>query len=74
MELSDDKKIKINGDNQDDQVASSLKSFEIFGSMKCPQELQGPLCEIENGLAKGLKPILTDDGTSGTWLLRGQNK
>jgi len=71
MELQDDNIINTNSDKQDDQVASSFKSFEIFGSMKCPRELEGTLREIESGLAKGLKPILTDDGTSGTWLLRG---
>ena len=69
---------KILGNNdrnmQDDHDASASLSFEMFGSMQCPQELQGTLRDIEKGLIKGLKPILTDDGTSGTYLLRGKNK
>lgn len=59
---------------QDHQDASAVLSFEMFGSMQCPQELRGTLKEIEKGLLKGLKPLLTDDGTSGTYLLRGKNK
>lgn len=46
----------------------------MFGSMQCPRELTSTLFLIDQGLQKGLKPILTDDGTSGTWLFRGPNK
>jgi len=43
----------------------------MFGSMQCPAELSGVIMDIEHGFRKGLKPKLTDDGTSGTYILRG---
>jgi len=42
--------------------------------MRCPQELTAIIQDIEVGLAEGLKPKLTDDGTSGTYILRGASK
>lgn len=46
----------------------------MFGSMECPAELTGIITDIVSGFQKGLKPKLTDDGTSGTYILRGARK
>jgi len=54
-----------------EQDVSSDNYIDIFGSMQCPQQLQSAIREIEKGFKKGLKPKLTDDGTSGTYLMRG---
>ena len=54
-----------------EQDVSSDNYIDIFGSMQCPQQLQSAIKEIEKGFKKGLKPKLTDDGTSGTYLMRG---
>ena len=42
--------------------------------MSCPQELDEIIKDIKDGLQEGLKPKLTDDGTSGTYILRGSSK
>lgn len=60
--------------NVKDQDVSSGNFIDIFGSMQCPQELQEAIKDIEQGFKKGLKPKLTDDGTSGTYLMRGISK
>jgi hypothetical protein len=57
-----------------DQDVSSGNYIDVFGSMQCPPELQEAIKEIEQGFKKGLKPKLTDDGTSGTYLMRGVSK
>ena len=59
--------------NDFDQDASST-CIEMFGSMSCPVGLQGIIADIERGFCKGLKPRLTDDGTSGTYILRSTAK
>ena len=46
----------------------------MFGSLQCPAELQPIINDIEEGFRKGLKPKLTDDGTSGSYTLRGKDK
>ena len=45
--------------------------IDVFGSIICPKDLQIPIRDIEKGFKRGLKPKLTEDGTSGTYLLRG---
>jgi hypothetical protein len=57
-----------------DYDVSSGNYIDVFGSMQCPQELQSAIKDIESGFKKGLKPKLTDDGTSGTYLMRGISK
>jgi hypothetical protein len=57
-----------------EQDGPSGNYIEVFGSMECPQHLQAAIKEIEMGFQKGLKPKLTDDGTSGTYLMRGVAK
>jgi hypothetical protein len=57
-----------------DQEVSSGNYIDVYGSMQCPQDLQTAIKEIEQGFKKGLKPKLTDDGTSGTYLMRGVSK
>ena len=57
-----------------DHDVSSGNYIDVFGSMQCPQELQSAIRDIEKGFKKGLKPKLTDDGTSGTYLMRGISK
>ena len=57
-----------------DQDASSGNYIDVFGSMQCPEQLQETIKDIEQGFKKGLKPKLTDDGTSGTYLMRGVAK
>lgn len=56
----------------DGQDASSC--IEVFGSMQCDPTLQAAIRDVEQGFRMGLKPKLTDDGTSGTYLLRGKAK
>ena len=63
----------IGRSNYLDQDASST-CIEMFGSMSCPVGLQGIIADIERGFSKGLKPRLTDDGTSGTYILRSAAK
>ena len=48
--------------------------IEMFGSMLCPEQLRPVVKEIQKGFKRGLKPKLTNDGTSGTYFLRGQDK
>mgnify|MGYP006085358421 CR=1 FL=1 len=60
--------------NVKDHDVSSGNYIDVFGSMQCPKELQSAIRDIERGFKKGLKPKLTDDGTSGTYLMRGVSK
>ena len=46
----------------------------MFGSLECPPDLKQLIQIIEQGFEKGLKPKLTNDGTSGTYFLRSQDK
>jgi hypothetical protein len=48
--------------------------IEMFGSMMCPHELYKPIQQIQQGFERGLKPKLSNDGTSGTYFLRGHDK
>ena len=48
--------------------------IEMFGSMMCPQMMIEAIKQIQKGFEKGLKPKLTNDGTSGTYFLRGVDK
>jgi hypothetical protein len=57
-----------------DQDVSSGNYIDVFGQLQCPEQLQTAIKEIEQGFKKGLKPKLTDDGTSGTYLMRGVSK
>jgi len=63
---------------QDDQSVKEridpTSTIEMFGSMDCPCSLTDTKRLVEEGFDKGLKPKLTEDGTSGTYLLRGPDK
>jgi hypothetical protein len=48
--------------------------IEMFGSMMCPMELNAVIKVIQQGFEMGLKPNLTNDGTSGTYFLRCTDK
>lgn len=48
--------------------------IEMFGSIMCPKELEGVIRLVQQGFERGLKPALTNDGTSGTYFLRGIDK
>lgn len=48
--------------------------IEMFGSMMYPNELIPVIKLIQKGFEKGLKPKLTNDGTSGTYFLRSPDK
>jgi len=39
-----------------------------------PASLAEAMGEVRLGFEKGLKPMLTDEGTSGTYILRGQDQ
>jgi len=45
-------------------------------SLTCPHKLQysSTIAEIEKGFCKGYCPKLTDDGTSGCYMLRGKTR
>lgn len=42
--------------------------------MKCPEGLESTIKDVKQGFKAGLKPQLTDDGTSGTYFLRDKKK
>jgi phosphatidylinositol 4-kinase type 2 len=46
----------------------------MFGNMACPLSLHKNLKAIERGFDRGLKPKLTYDGTSGTYMLRDEDR
>ena len=57
---------------------SDAKVFDstttLFGPLGCPEKLRGDIKQIDRALKFGFKPRLTDDGTSGTYLMRNQRK
>ena len=65
--------------NQDEPIVveewnPQSSMIEMFGSMMCPKELKSVIKIIQKGFESGLKPKLTNDGTSGTYFLRGIDK
>lgn len=52
----------------------SSSMIEMFGSMMCPKDLIWVIKDIQRGFEAGLKPKLTNDGTSGTYFLRSTDK
>jgi len=63
-----------NPDEQIEEWHPADSMIEMFGSMMCPQELNTVIKVIQNGFERGLKPKLSNDGTSGTYFLRDANK
>ena len=49
-------------------------SLEIYGAMPCPTALERIIIQARNGFAKGLKPKLLEDGTSGVYQIRNVDK
>ena len=45
-------------------------SLEIYGSFPCPSTLEKIINQALSGFAKGLKPKLLEDGTSGVYQIR----
>ena len=73
-DLAKMKKVRSGVQSQDHPNNDASSTVEVFGSMRCPPELEETIKDIKDGLAEGLKPKLTDDGTSGTYILRGSSK
>ena len=49
-------------------------SLEIYGTVPCPPTLEKIIYQVRAGFAKGLKPKLLEDGTSGVYQLRNVDK
>ena len=49
-------------------------SLEIYGTAPCPPTLEKIIYQVRAGFAKGLKPKLLEDGTSGVYQLRNVDK
>ena len=49
-------------------------SLEIYGSFPCPSTLEKIINQALSGFAKGLKPKLLEDGTSGVYQIRNVDK
>lgn len=49
-------------------------SLEIYGTIPCPSTLEKIINEALSGFAKGLKPKLLEDGTSGVYQIRNVDK
>ena len=49
-------------------------SLEIYGTMPCPSTLEKVINQALMGFAKGLKPKLLEDGTSGVYQIRNVEK
>lgn len=62
-------------DNQNfSEMHAHSSMIEMFGSMMCPKGLCSVVKQIQKGFKLGLKPKLTNDGTSGTYFLRGPSR
>ena len=49
-------------------------SLEIYGTVPCPPTLEKIINQASIGMAKGLKPKLLEDGTSGVYQIRNVDK
>ena len=49
-------------------------SLEIYGTVPCPPTLENIINQARSGFAKGLKPKLLEDGTSGVYQIRNVDK
>lgn len=49
-------------------------SLEIYGTVPCPPSLEKIINQALMGMAKGLKPKLLEDGTSGVYQIRNVDK
>ena len=49
-------------------------SLEIYGTVPCPPTLAKIINQARSGFAKGLKPKLLEDGTSGVYQIRNVDK
>ena len=49
-------------------------SLEIYGTVPCPSSLEKIINQALSGFAKGLKPKLLEDGTSGVYQIRNVDK
>ena len=49
-------------------------SLEIYGTVPCPSSLEKIINQAMSGFAKGLKPKLLEDGTSGVYQIRNVDK
>lgn len=48
--------------------------IDVYGSVYCHDKMKRVLKQIRKGFNSGLVPKLTDDGTSGTYKIRDENK
>lgn len=53
----------------------AMKSFiDVYGGMQCNKRIRKAIEHIRQAFNNGLKPKLTDEGTSGTYEMRGIEK
>ena len=71
---SDERNSSQSSSSSDSHTLNPASLIQTFGKITCSPQLRQIMKQIESGFRKGLKPKLTDDGTSGTYLLRGSNK
>ena len=45
-------------------------SIEVFGTLEVPEAIEHSLNAIRNGFKAGLEPFLSEEGTSGTYILK----
>ena len=52
-------------------TTESVTNIAVFGTLPVPQLLQESLEQVKAGFGSGLAPTLTEEGTSGSYMLRG---
>ena len=55
-------------------IDSSNSYIDVYGSMHRPKRMKQIIDKIRQGFNSGLKPKLTDEGTSGTYEMRSAQK
>lgn len=57
-----------------DSTRNSKYTIDAYGDVPCPPEMKSIIAQASQGLALGLAPRLSEDGTSGTYFLRNARK
>ena len=56
------------------EIDRTSSYIDVYGSFHCPTAMKAVLEQIRQGFNTYLHPKLTEDGTSGAYLLRNANK
>lgn len=56
------------------EIGTANAYVDVYGSMQYSKNIQKMIDHIRQGFNSGLKPKLTDDGTSGAYELRNPQK